>query len=473
MSEEAKIMADIARATWAKNNPGKECPLDRIPQDERTVIEWVTTTKKQPEAAMMEYSRRLTDLYGGTVSRAPCDGRVELYDAGFHALYLATLVALDAPTDPAPVESSAAVPEVWYNMERITRIVLLMGEPPPPSGTLLDIYGTVCATPGAKHPHAPLIEAWQRFALPIRDHETRTDKRIMPVLKVAGPSPERGRGMRFGGLVDDRPSTAELSLFPELEPTRHRVPLLEIVDRSGVPIRSQGKGAPREARLLVRGGLLMIRPKDRHLATVRIEVSVGELLDGLWPPRRDKRGKLDRKVRSRWRKLRDALYQTRDWTVPDAGGGRWFPMALRRLPPNADGTPALDALVTIDLAPPPGAVTGASVDLPWLDRMGVSSGPKWRAYIAGRSLIWLPGTTRRPVPKTKPRRYGWSRNLEDYPVLTLDDFRRLAFGNGDEKNRTRAEIVAPWQNLPDLKLMHATDKRTGVHGWRLLPNDRR
>ena len=217
----------------------------------------------------------------------------------------------------------------------------------------------------------------------------------------------------------------------------------------------------------------MIRPEDRHLETVRIAVTVGELLDGLWPPRRDKHGMIDRHTRRNWPKLLDALYRARDWTVPDAIGGRWFPMALRRLPPSAtDGMPTLDDLVVIDLAPVPGAVSGASVDLPWLDRMGVVSGPKWRAYIAGRSLIWAPGSTRRPVPKTDGSRYGWSRNPEDYPVLTLDDLRRLAFGDHDAKHRTRASLLEPWQNLPDLTMAEATDARTGVCGWRLLPTDR-
>ena len=33
-------------------------------------------------------------------------------------------------------------------------------------------------------------------------------------------------------------------LFPELAPTDHRVPLLEIVDATGVPLRLRGRGAP-------------------------------------------------------------------------------------------------------------------------------------------------------------------------------------------------------------------------------------
>ena len=110
--------------------------------------------------------------------------------------------------------------------------------------------------------------------------------------------------MLFGGLVEDRPRVADLPLFPELEPTPHRVPLLEIVDATGVPLRNRGKGAPLEARLLVRGGLLMIRPNDRGRETVRIAVTVGELLDGLYPPRNGKR-----RITQHWPKIEAALTQ--------------------------------------------------------------------------------------------------------------------------------------------------------------------
>ena len=298
----------------------------------------------------------------------------------------------------------------------------------------------------------------------------------MPTLRVVGPTPERERGILFGGLVEDRPRSAELSLFPELEPAQHRVPLLEIMDHAGLPIRSEGRGAPIDARLIVRGGLLMIRPEDRHLHTVRIAVTIRELLDGLWPRHMNADGTRARAARYRiaqnWPKLRDALLRVHNYTVPDASGGRWFPMVLRRLPSNAaNDIPALDDVVVIDLAPVPGAVSGASVDLPWLDHMGVTSGPKWRAYIAGRSLVWLPGTTRRPVPGSDGKRYGWSRNLDDYPVPTMADFRRHSFGEHDSKNRTRAAILAPWQDLPDIILVEATDPRTGIRGYRLLPTE--
>ena len=70
----------------------------------------------------------------------------------------------------------------------------------------------------------PIVADWQEHAPFSVEVETRADRRIMPALRVVGPSPERERGITFGGLVEDRPRSAELSLFPELEPERHRVP---------------------------------------------------------------------------------------------------------------------------------------------------------------------------------------------------------------------------------------------------------
>ena len=196
---------------------------------------------------------------------------------------------------------------------------------------------------------------------------------------------------------------------------------------------------------------------------VRIAVTVGELMDGLYPTKR--------RISKNWPTIEAALRSVRDFTVPDQTGGRWFPMALRRLPAACpDGKPpALDDRVILDLAPPPGGKAGASIDLPELDRMGVSSGLKWYAYIAGRSLVWRPGKTRRPVPQ-RPGRFGWSTDPSDYPVLTFDDMRRFAYGANDAKHRTRAEILSPWEVLPDLVLVpNQTDARTRIRGYRLLP----
>ena len=327
-----------------------------------------------------------------------------------------------------------------------------------------------------RHPLAPLVAAWQGRP-PLVEHETRADRRIMPALRVIGPSTERERGrLMFGGLLDGRPREADLLLFPEREPQRYEVPLLDIAERAGLPFRSKGHGAPIESRLVVRGGLLNLRPEDRGRLVVRIAVTVGELLDGLWPP---SAGRGRPRDSTNWPKLLRALYRARDFHVPDATGGRWFPLAVRRLPdgvahpwaetPSIGRRPGRDELIVLDLAPVPGAETGGSVDLPFLDRMGVTSGPRWFAYLAGRSLIWRPGVTRRPAPGG---RYGWSSNPADFPVLTLADLRRFAFGAADTGGRATAAILAPWANLPDLVIVpDETDARTGIRGYRLLPTE--
>ena len=135
---------------------------------------------------------------------------------------------------------------------------------------------------------------------------------------------------------------------------------------------------------------------------------------------------------------------------------------------SRDITPTLDDLVVLDLAPVPGSKDGSTVDLPFLTRQGVTSGPAYRAYIAARSLVWRPGKTRRPVPNEDW--YGWSGDPNDYPVLTFADLRRLAFGDGDAMHRTKAAIVAPWEHLPDVVIVPgAIDARTGARGYRVLP----
>ena len=70
----------------------------------------------------------------------------------------------------------------------------------------------------------------------------------------------------------------------------------------------------------------------------------------------------------------------------------------------------------------------------------------------------------------RPGRFGWSTDPSDYPVLTFDDMRRFAYGANDAKHRTRAEILSPWEVLPDLVLVpNQTDARTRIRGYRLLP----
>ena len=290
--------------------------------------------------------------------------------------------------------------------------------------------------------------------------EIRRDKRLLPVVRITETRPERQRGQLFGGLLDGR-ELPQLPLFPGSIPARKSVAILDIADASGLPVMAQGRGAPLPLRLFVNAGL-SVAPQDRKRESVRITLTIRELRDGLFPGRNDM-GKY-------WPKLRDALMSIRDYTIRIPDGGLWFMLALRRLP-DVKGNPSLDDHVVLDVAFPPGASDGPPVDLPALNELGVRSGPGFRAYIAAKALVWLPGRTQRPVPGVKGR-FGWSRDKGDYPVITRADMKRLAFGENDKKNRTREEVESAWRDLPGVVLIsNENDPRTGETGWRIMPSE--
>ena len=301
---------------------------------------------------------------------------------------------------------------------------------------------------------------------PTVEIETRADSRILPVknakrASVVESRTERLRGQLFGQL--DRPPEQELPLLPDgRKHHNHRVPLLELCDAAGLPVRNPGHGAPLDLRLLIRANL-SVRQEDFKLSNVRLALRVRELHMGLWPSKF--------RLAQHWPKLAEALMRAHNYHIPDGHGGRWFPLALVRLPVlDHRKLPHPDDMVVFDLRLPKGATTGPMIDLPVLDRMGMKSGPAYRAYIAASTLTWRPGVTRRPNPEMAGR-FGWSRNLDDYPVLTLDELRWHAFGPEDRRNnRTKAAILKPWQDLPGFRLLrNQRDRKTGITGWRIVP----
>ena len=291
------------------------------------------------------------------------------------------------------------------------------------------------------------------------DAEIRRDRRILPRITVSDPAPERQAGLLFGGLGQRIERTPQLTLPLWAAPAVKRVPILELVDESGVPFMARGKGVPLPARLFVRA-LVSVRPADRGRESVRIALKLRELRDGLfpgggwWTPKD-------------WPRLRHALQHARDYGIPHRDG-LWFALALRHMPDTF--TP--EGEVVLDVAFPPGSQSGAPVELPALDALATTRAPRWRAYIAALSLAWAPGTTRVKHPESG--RWGWTRRLDAYPVLTAHDRRLLAFGAADRKHRTTREVDKAFRELPGLVGMeHQTDPRTGEIGWRMVPVEAR
>ena len=307
-----------------------------------------------------------------------------------------------------------------------------------------------------EHPAVTLVRAWLEQPAQVKP-ETRRDKRILPRIAVSA-NPAREAGMLFGGLHQGRHVQApELPLFPEVAPAK-RVPLLDLLDAAGLPVMARGRGAPLPLRLFVRV-LASVRPEHRRLPTARLALTLRELSGGLFP----KRWQRNRD----WPALRHALMHARDYAIHD-GCGRWFPLALRFMPDN----PGLDDIIVLDVAYPPRSHSGPSVSLPEMDRLSVDSAARWRAYIAVHSIAWQPGKTRVPAPRAGGR-YVWARKAKAYPILTCHDRRRLAFGAGDRKHRTRAEVDEAFRGLPGLVVVSECipDEHTGEVGWLVLPED--
>lgn len=309
-----------------------------------------------------------------------------------------------------------------------------------------------------EHPLLALVRAWQgRPALV--EHEARKDKAIVPKVEVGAIHPDRQHGMLFGGLTDGRkPPETQLPLLPELS-HRNRVAILDIVDATGVPIMAKGRGAPLALRFGIRS-LLTVKPNDRCHDSVRVALTLGELAAGLYA---------GRWRNQHWPKLRNVLLEARNYGMLINGGrSLWFPWAVRQLP--AEHAPSVDDLVVIDLAFPPGSAEGPLIDLAALDQLGVESAPRYRAYLAVHSLNWQKGVTRVPVDKRRGQ-WRWAMDPGKYPVLMLDERRRLAFGEGDRKHRTTAEIDTAFENLPGLIVVdkQAKDARNGVIGWCVIP----
>lgn len=287
---------------------------------------------------------------------------------------------------------------------------------------------------------------------------------ILPATRLEVTADEADR-MAFGGLVPSDGPQRSLPLFPDIDKDGPRVALLEMADRSGVVTMAQGRGAPIPLRLAV--GLLLATPYERRGKVARVVTQVSGLRDFLFPNgwKRNRPGRV-----GDWARTRAGLRTLADCTIPtDPRGGGWFPFRLVHLP--GEDAKLSDYLV-MDVEGPPGSQSGPMVERDAVARLGLVSGPGFRAYIAAHSVQWVPGRTQRPVPQS-PGRYGWSADPDDYEVLTAEDRQRLAFGPAKRNRaRTKAELAAPWDvDGVEVVSRRWSCKRTGRRGWLIVPSE--
>lgn len=290
-------------------------------------------------------------------------------------------------------------------------------------------------------------------------------RKVLPSIREA-PEREAGRLLAAVGRGDAvAPAQAALPLYPDApDALIRRVPLLNLIDSFGAPIMTKGRGAPLAMRVPL-FFLMAMDERTRKAGGGRLVMTVKELRDALfggrWSRRRDNSDRPDD-----WRRTRAALLKADSARMMLPGGGTARLFALWQEPGDR---PDLDDPVVLEVRIPAGA-SGPMVDGEMVNVLGRRSAPKLRAYIGVESVNWQPGVTRVPHPRSG--RFVWAGDPSAYPVFTQADRRDIAFGVGDtKKNRDRAEQDAPWQDLPGVEVTdrNATDPRTGVRGWRIVP----
>lgn len=427
-----EILPALSRVEYRRRNPDRDCPDDAIPS-ESDLCEWLPGC---PPAAQDEATAAA--LATGEGLAALMQALQELRDTG------TSLWSWTSSNKRLAFVGFARSALIVWEAEYLQAVWLAKPEPRP------------------RHPLAPIVAAWLDRPREV-EAETRPDKRILPHITGGDEHPAREVGMLFAGLHENR--RIEQPELPLWEGTlgRKRVPVLDVVDAAGVPVVQRG-GAPIPLRLFVRT-LSAVPMGQRGEPSTRLAVKLEDLLDALWP--KTEAGVRGWRPRKHWPKLQRTLESVSQYAIHD-GRGRWFPLALRYMPDSL----RLDDDVVLDVAFPPGAKSGPPVVLPVMDRLMVESAPRWRAFIAAHCIAWIPGTTRVPVMRVKRKtgRHTWVRDVDAYPVLTLEDRRRLAFGS-DPHKVTITTVDKAFRDLPGLVVLDeaAQDERHGEAGFRIVP----
>ena len=299
---------------------------------------------------------------------------------------------------------------------------------------------------------------------------------IFPRITFGAVNPARERGellLAPDGWPGLRASA--LPLFPEVADDDAIVPLLELATvTTGDRAVSSGRGAAHELRLVFEA--LTALSHGGYTGGVPVAYTVEDLLRAFY------RGGTASMYRSGdrpgdWAQIRAACEwidrAALPWRVPSGNMQSWFLMRLRTLPGER---PARSDPVVFEVALPPGSEDGPAVNRRALREAGRVSSPAFRIGIAVPTLTWVPGRTRRPV---KSRRGQWVQgpgglwigDASRYPVLSLRDRRRIAFGR--DATHSTARVDAAWWKAADADgvVILETDavERSGKRGWRVVP----
>ena len=316
------VLDALARGAWLA--AGREAPVpDCAVPDEAAMARWLRVA---PSATVNEARKRLEAMYGPGASAFTMSPRIN-----FEREPVPVLGAVVPPLGPSITGNDG--------MERLVDGAAPVRRTSPVLGTVFrdvaEIHADWCAHSDARsirHPLAPMVRAWQARP-PMVEPERRSDRRIVPRIRSGETPRERKSGRRLAEQIPEGlgarngPRPRELPILPAVAPAK-RVPLLDIVDAAGVPVRAKRGGAALEARFVVRT-LSAVRQKYRALPAVRMALRLRELRDALFPngwyKARD------------WPRLRQALINARGYAIHGYHAqygqwGLWWPIALRFMP---------------------------------------------------------------------------------------------------------------------------------------------
>ncbi len=239
--------------------------------------------------------------------------------------------------------------------------------------------------------------------------------------------------------------------------------VLETRDLDGRIHLHRGQGAPIEQRIAIYA-LCCVGVLDRR-GLVRTNLSAREWMNLIWP--------------NGWRPSRHWPILIRAFNRLHAvqihlRDGIWRPIAVHWTPTAKN--PDLDQVVRLNIDWPLKISEGPKILLKGLAEIGAQSASKFRVALAARTMLFSLGNTWFPHPKNR-KHWLWKKNIELYPVVTLEDRRKFAFGLDIDGGRSRSQkrINKAWDEdslgKVDVEVFDkdSHDKRTGDRGWRIIP----
>ena len=366
----ADLVDSLARLLWAKDNPGKDCPPDRIPTPE-TLAAWLP---EFPEAAHLEAGERLAALYGLS-DGGGCRWKLGRTVMGKTWRYIGEGVSEEVPNPTGiPVGTQSLTLNAW---ERPGPDGLGWGS----MGTLEKVHEVWLATPDEhrpKHPLAPLVQAWQRRPQPSEPFKPVNRASLPQLHRVTAPEGERLQAAELPAIYGGETEPPKLWL-PGMEPEISGCPswLLALFDSVGGKSMQQGRGAPWTMRLFV-GALLHLGIPERDGEWHNLRFELAEVEAWLHPDGWDRANR-----RRDWYKLPEALRAINNlaWVyIPGVGD---VLMAAASVIPTSPTDPGVEFTIRL----PRSAAHGARIDWPTLCNYGKESAVLYRAYLSIVALM--------------------------------------------------------------------------------------